>query len=173
MTLGGAGLMAGAWSRADKINSSMAIIALLGVLISLVSLADDLWERRHRPQVTIHDPANNSTPANRDFGASGSANNIPSGSDLYLMIRPSIEGRWYPVARLTIKEGGSWAIPKGVIDPASGSQEIQVFSVPINDAAQLLEYVNMRRKTGDDPGISGLPSSAALKAYSHVNVPKN
>jgi hypothetical protein len=120
------------------------------------------------PKVTISSPPNGAHLPNNTFGTSGIAEGVPSGDDLWLVVKPPDYDRWYPVSRINVV-GGAWTIGAGEICPAGGRQDIEVFMVPNIAEAQLTAYVSYRTSQ-HDPGIKGMPTLATLEAVSHVSV---
>jgi hypothetical protein len=155
------------WSRADKINGLTAVIALL---VAVQPYAYDAWNHFAGPRATITGPVDGSTEPNQDFGASGTAKHIPRDDDLWLVTRSGIEGRWYPVTRIVPDAEGKWVVPKNVIQPAKGFQEIEVIRLSISDGAQFIDYVNRRTTNGSDPGVSSIPSIYELEAVARITV---
>jgi hypothetical protein len=154
------------WSRADKISAAIAVIALGAAVTPYVS---DVVKHFTGPRATIIMPVDGSTHP-RSFGATGTAANIPRDDDLWLVIRSGIEGRWYPVSRIVPQANGAWTIPRGVIQPATGFQEIEVIMLSDSDEAQFIDYVNQRMKTSADPGLSSIPSVYSLEAVVRITV---
>jgi hypothetical protein len=114
-------------------------------------------------------PTDGSTqPSN--LGATGTATNIPRDDDLWLVIRSGIEGRWYPVSRIVPQDNGVWKIPRDVIQPAKGFQEIEVIMLSDSDEAQFIDYVKQRMATGADLGLSSIPSVHMLEAVARITV---
>jgi hypothetical protein len=152
--------------RTNVIGTTISIIALF--IASLPYLSDAV-EHFTGPRAAITTPADGSTPPS-DFGATITAANIPRDDDLWLVIRSGIEGRWYPVRRIVPPANGVWTIPRGVIRPAKGLQEIEVMMLSDSDEAQFIDYVNRREATGNDPGLSTIPSIYSLKAVTRITV---
>jgi hypothetical protein len=154
------------WSRADKINLSVSLAALLGVLggVAVPALVR-LYRYVERPRVTISSPRSGTALPNNRFGANGTAVHIPPGDQLWLVVLSGVQGRWYPVTPLTVREGG-WSIARGVICPAAGSQVLEVFMVPGSGASQFEFY----RNNGANTGIYSVPPSAILKAAARIQV---
>ena len=155
------------WSRADKINGVAALVALV---VAVQPYAHAAWNHFAGPQATITAPADGSTEQNQDFGASGTAKHISRDDDLWLVIRSGIEGRWYPVTRIIPGSDGGWVVPRQVIQPAKGRQEIQVIRLSISDEAQFIDYVNRRASNRSDPGLSTIPSVHKLEAVARIIV---
>jgi hypothetical protein len=57
-----------------------------------------------------------------------------------------------------------------VIQPATGFQEIEVIMLSDSDEAQFIDYVNRRKLTGTDPGVSNIPSVHSLEAVARIIV---
>ena len=155
------------WSRADKINGIAVLVALLGLLIPDVL---HLMSYFTRAQASIIQPVNNARVPDNTFGARGSAENIPSDSDLWLIIRSGIEGRWYPVELLHVVNG-MWQVGENQMCPASGLQELIIYLVPDSDEGQLFAY--KRSAAGkNSTGINSVPPDSVVKATAYVQVPQ-
>lgn len=124
-----------------------------------------------RLQVTISRPADGAILPDNTFGATGTAKHIPANDSLWLVLKPPGYGRWYPVSPISVI-GGNWHIPRDIICPASGRQDVEVFLVPDVAMLRLQEYVSSRTAQ-HDPGIAAMPSLTMLKAVSYVNVRTN
>jgi hypothetical protein len=161
--------VSGYWTRAEKISATSAAIAVIALGIAATPSVSDVVKHFTGPRATIAMPAEGSTqPGN--LGATGTATNIPRDDDLWLVIRSGIEGRWYPVSRIVPQANGVWTIPRDVIQPAKGFQEIEVIMLSDSDEAQFIDYVNQRISTGADPGLSSIPSVYSLEAVVRITV---
>jgi hypothetical protein len=154
------------WSRADKISAAIGVIALGTAVAPYVS---DVVKHFTAPRATITVPADGSTQPS-DLGACGTSTNIPRDDDLWLVTRSGIEGRWYPVTRIVPQANGNWTVPRNVIQPATGFQEIEVLMLSDSDEAQFIDYANRREATGADPGLSNIPSVHSLEAVARITV---
>jgi hypothetical protein len=141
-----------------------AVISLAAFLVAAIQPISSFFARFSRPQVTIQYPSAGMHMPNNTFGARGTEQHIPLSSDLWLVVRSGVEGRWYPVINLTISNG-KWSINSDWICPASGLQDIQVYLVPNTDEEALFNYVK-----GGKHGISSLPPGAVLEATHAVNI---
>ena len=121
-----------------------------------------------QPSVTITSPPNGARLPNNTFGASGTAQNVPAGDSLWLVLKPSTYYKWYPVSRITVVSG-TWEIQADKICSAEGRQNIRVFLVPNFAAAELAAYVS-HRSSQHDPGIRNMPTLATPVAISHITV---
>lgn len=158
------------WSRADKINRWIAVLALMAAIIALAPYVQHGIAWLRRPSATITTPTNGSIfYTNHKRGAGGIARHIPLNSDLWLVLRSGVEGRWYPVARISI-HNGPWTVQSKFITPAVGPQELALILVPITDDAQFIDYVDRKYQTGADPGISSLPPLGVLETICQINV---
>jgi hypothetical protein len=160
------------WSRADKFSLSAVIVAGLALLISAVQPIAAAAHYFERPRVSIAFPSTGAHLDDNRFGASGSASHIPPSSDLWLVIRPGIEGRYYPTINLTLNANGSWHVGPDQICPAPGVQDIQVYMVPNTDENDLFGY----RRSGaakKGAGMNSMPAGAVLEASSNVVVAAN
>jgi hypothetical protein len=118
--------------------------------------------------VTITSPSNGARLPNNTFGASGTAQDIPAGDSLWLVLKPPTYYKWYPVSRITVVNG-IWEVGADKICPAGGRQSIRVFLVPNFAAGQLAAYVS-HRSSQHDPGIRNMPALATPVAISRINV---
>lgn len=161
------------WDRADKINGIGVLVALLG-LIAGVGIPNLLhWlSYLNRPQVIITWPGNNSKVANNTFDASGTAKNIPPNADLWLVVKPALEGRWYPVERLPVIND-KWNTGKSQICPAPGLQELVIYMVPGPEEGQLWAYEKSILSTHKSVGINSAPPNSVVEATTFVRVPKS
>ena len=160
------------WDKADKVNGAGVLIALIGLVLG-VGLPDVLHGIAYlrRPQASITWPANYDKMKNDTFNAYGTASNIPAGSDLWLMVRPILEVRWYPVQRLRIVNG-RWYVPKRLICPASGLQELMIYEIPDSEESQLLTYQGAGNpQVIKGTGLDRVPPDSVVKAAVTVQVP--
>jgi hypothetical protein len=118
--------------------------------------------------VTITSPPNGARLPNNTFRASGTAQNVPAGDSLWLVLKPPTYYKWYPVSRITVVNG-TWEIQTDKICSAEGRQNIRVFLVPNFAAAELAAYVS-HRSSQYDPGIRNMPTLATPVAISHITV---
>jgi hypothetical protein len=157
------------WIRSNKISMWALIFAALALLVSLIQPVSSLTHYLNRPRVAIKFPANGANEPNNTFGSSGIASNIPTSSDLWLVVRSGVEGRYYPVDNLTLANN-KWSIPGDWICPASGRQDIQIYLVPNTDENDLFDYTRGR---GPHHGINSMPSQAVLEASHAIKVAAN
>lgn len=160
------------WNKADKINGAGVLLALLG-LISGVVLPDALHGIAYlrRPRASITWPNNYAKLKDNIFNSYGTASNIPGSSDLWLIVRSSVEGRWYPVERLSVANG-SWHVPKRVICPAPGLQELLIYDIPDSEEGQLFAYQRSEQEI-KGVGINSMPPDSAVQAAANVQVPSH
>ncbi len=154
------------WSWPDRINSTIAVVALL---IALAPYLEHFVSYLERPGAAISSPVDGEHVANNTFGVTGTAANIPADDDLWLVIRSGIQGRWYPVKRLLVTDG-RWAVRRGTICPQPGPHDIEVFLVPDNGGGQFFSYLGSTAQS-EGQGIDSIPPAAVLKAVSSIIVP--
>ena len=155
------------WERSDKISLLAVMIALLGSIGGIGSPYLISWIKQHyAPYVTIRYPTDGARKPDNGFGAGGTAINIPAGSDLWLVVRAGVQGAWYPLTRLSIKDS-HWKVLR--VCPGACLQDIEIFLVPYASDAQLIAFVN---GTGEvrKRGINSMPPNAVLEATSDVTV---
>ena len=156
------------WSRSDIISAFAALVAVAALVLPY---AIHWWQSRERPKVTIVTPSNNTTVANNTFSVSGTAQHIPQGDDLWLIVRGGIQGRWFPAQLITVSDS-RWVIRKDMVCPAWGVQDLVIFMIPINNDQQLFAYkIHRRQERGKS--IASLPPSAVVEATATIQVPNN
>lgn len=159
------------WTRSDRISLAAVIAATLAFLVAAIQPMSSIVHYFSRPRVTIESPSNGMNMPNNTFGAWGTAQHVPPTSDLWLVVRSGVEGRWYPIYNLSA-DGGKWAIRNDRICPGSGLQDIQIYLVPNMDEGELFSYIK-----GDSAqqglGINSMPPDAVLEATSSINVAGN
>lgn len=158
------------WSTADRINGVAALIAILG-LIAGVAVPDlgHLISYLKRPQASFSWPHNNGDMPNNTFAATGTAKNIPADSQLWLVIVPTVQGKWYPVGYLHIVSN-SWHVPPREICPAPGLQELVIYSVPDSEAGSLYSYESSKAEV-QGVGINSMPLGSTVMATAQVTIP--
>jgi hypothetical protein len=162
------GNQAGKWTKADKMNGAGVLVAILGLVGGV--LVPNLWHLHNylnRPQASISWPNEQAKIPNNAFGAQGTAHHIPTDSDLWLIVRSGIEGRWYPDERLTVTDG-SWQVPKNMICPASGPQELVIYLVPDSAEGSLFAYKRSAAQKG--LGMNSVPIGSTVMALVTVHV---
>lgn len=159
------------WSRSDKISCIAAVVSFMALVISAIQPISSLADYILRPQVGIQYPSDGMRMANNTFNAHGTEERIPSSSDLWLVVRSGVEGRWYPVTRLSVSSG-QWSIGDDVICPGSGLQDIQIYLVPDTGEEELFAYVR-GSKSRQSLGMDSMPPGAVLEATHAVNVAPN
>lgn len=160
--------MVGAWNRADRINLFIALTAAVAALCALVPEVLQLRDYIFRPRVTIIAPLSHSTAASNLLTSKGIAKHIPESSDLWFVVRSGIEGRWYPVTRISLTSGGGWRVSDICTSP--GPRDLEVFLVSDTDEAQLFMYLRQAHRL-HFPGIDSMPPGSALQAISYVQIP--
>lgn len=156
------------WTRADRLNAIGVAVALT---VAVVPLCVKLVNKLNRAEAGFSLPLPGKV-ATRAFPAHGSASNIPASSDLWIVLRSGVEGRWYPVERLNVTHG-QWHVDAGTICPTAGLQELWLVLVSDTDSGQLLDYVrkyNTPPAAPHPPGVSSLPPNHLLKIQ-HITVP--
>src|SRR5689334_11745798 len=89
------------WKRADRIAGATVLIGLATLMIPYMKQLPRMWrvlERRSARQLTASMWSNT-------FEVTGTAARIPAADDLWLVSRPSIQHRWYPITRLSVTGG--------------------------------------------------------------------
>jgi hypothetical protein len=157
------------WARSDKISLCAVIAATLAFLVSAMQPVQSAVRHFTRPRASIIFPQDGARLPDNTFGAWGTSGNIPASSDLWLVIRSGIEGRYYPAINLTLASNGTWGIQSNRMCPATGLQDVQVYLVPNTDENDLFAYIrSSAAKTGT--GINSMPADAVLEASSGVVV---
>lgn len=143
-------------------------ISLVVVLIALLAIVTPyVIEFFQHPGVTISAPADGSVVHSDLFRVLGTARNIPSNDDLWLVDRPADVGLWYPLARLALQNGGQWQVD--VTKLLKGSHELVVIMVPISDEAALVNYIIAINSSRHPPaGLSSLPAGLHLEATTQI-----
>ncbi len=153
------------WSRADKINLSIVLTACLAIALPY---GLQLLRFIQRPQAAIIAPVSGVRVLNNTFGANGTARNIPADSELWLVVKSGVEGRWYPWGPLSVS-GGRWAVPPDRICPGYGPQYLQVFKVTDTETGDLFAFIRGSQSL-QRQGINSLPPGAVLEASTRVIV---
>jgi hypothetical protein len=156
------------WARSDKLSLVAVIAASVACLVSAIKPAQSVMHYLARPRVTIGYPLPGSDMPNNTFGAWGKASNIPASSELWLVVRSGVEGRYYPVDNLAIVNG-TWSIRSNRICPGAGLQDIQVYLVPGTGGNALFDYIR-GSAANQGTGINSVPPQAVLEATSNVEV---
>jgi hypothetical protein len=146
--------MAKKWTRANKIALFVGIAALA---VALIPYAIDVVRHFTGPRGSISEPAPGSIQPNNMFSADGTASNIPSGDDLWLVVRSGVGGRWYPAARVA-PINGQWLVGGGIVRPAAGPQILELILLPDSSEATFVNYVSALRLHDLNPGLRQLPS---------------
>jgi hypothetical protein len=156
------------WKRSDRLSLAAVIAASAACVIAAIQPGAALWHWLHKAGVSITYPANDESMPNNTFGAWGTAANIPPSSDLWLIVRSGVEGRYYPTHNLQVVRG-HWAIGAGKICPGAGPQDIQVYLVPNTDENDLFAYIRGGARTRNG-GMNSVPADAVLEASHQVQV---
>ena len=103
----------------------------------------------------------------------GSSQNIPGDQDLWIVLRPTDDGRFYPIGRATIGEDGAWTLPGTVCLPRPGTYGVFAYLTVGRSAIELAAWVgNEAKKTRDQvQGMPSLPPELMLLASQSVNRP--
>lgn len=157
--------MAEKWSRADKINLWIALIACVGIAVPYGKAID-----RHfrRPQATITSPSPDEVMPNNTFGAAGTARNIPQGSDLWIVVRSGDEGRWYPDGRIIVR-GNKWTYARWQLCTGYGVQYLQVFLVTFSAEKDLFSFIRSSARQ-QEKGVNSMPPGARLEYSRRIKV---
>jgi hypothetical protein len=97
-----------AWSRADKINAFLASVALVTAIAAIWPLASQFLESRNAAAASIDKPGTNSRISGKTTTANGTARNVAPDESVWLVLRTSADGNWYPSQRLDIQPDGTW-----------------------------------------------------------------
>ena len=158
------------WSTADRINGIGITIALLGLVLGVaVPDVTHLIAYFKRPQAAFSWPHNNADMPNNTFAASGTAKNIPADSQLWLVIVPTVQGKWYPVGYLRVVDN-SWHVPPSRICPAPGLQELVIYRVPDSEAGSLYSYEASKAEV-EGLGIDSMPLGSTVMTTAQVSIP--
>jgi hypothetical protein len=94
-------------------------------------------------------------------GLSGALRNIPMDRDIWMVVRAGVQGDWY-AAGWFAQHGGSWSIGRGLICPANGAQEFQLWMVPDSEDTGLLVLLH-DKQLGKSTWAVDMPPGATLE----------
>ncbi len=151
------------WSRADLIAVT-ALLASIGIPLGSKVVGD-----LNRTSVSIAHPRNGVMVRTNTFGVAVTASNVPAEDTLWLVVQPTINGHFYPVQDQPQPVPASWSVPAGLVCPAVGWQEIQVWTVPTSTNDTLLAF-RRRALPAQVYGLSIMPGGSVLRAYAVVDV---
>jgi hypothetical protein len=97
----------GGWTRPDKINLVIAIAAILAAVGALWPAGRDFLDKRQAPSASFIDPQDNARIPGGVTDASWTTKNAEH-EPLWLVLRTSIDGHWYPSQRLVVQPDGKW-----------------------------------------------------------------
>ncbi|WP_147268207.1 hypothetical protein [Spongiactinospora rosea] len=153
------------WARADK-------IAIFAVVISaIVTVGIWLADRQGGivpPSGSITNIADELVVRKEALFVEGKAQDIPAGSEVWLVIRAGSEGRWYPVMATRVGPDGSWRSDDDASDPrnvrlaTNGPYYIQIYHADMNAIAEFQQYKAKTITSGIYPGMDKPPGSATL-----------
>jgi len=156
-----------AWTRADKINTLIACTALV---TALAPPGRSLWVYEHRPVAAIDHPDDESRSAGPTVAVDGTAERIPSDSDLWLVIRS--DGRWYPVERCQPGRNGRWSFRDDDVHlggpKEKGLYVLSVYLAGPSQTGEFAQFVNGQQQSKDS-GLASLPDGIKLLATRTVN----
>jgi hypothetical protein len=154
------------WSRADKINLGVAIIAIIAAASPWVP---NVYHYVTRPTVVISSPPANYTSGESGFSASGTSQHIPEDDDLWLMVRAP-GAFWFPIEKLEIN--GEWSVPSHMICYRLGpdQQDLQVWMIPDTADGALINYMNEAHPTSP---ITQMPPGSVMETHRTIQVPKD
>jgi len=138
-------------------NKITLFVGLAALIVGLIPYAIDIERHFTGPHASISEPASGSIQPNNMFSAYGTASNIPSGDDLWLVVRSGVEARWYPSTRL-VPLNGDWIVGGGINRPSAGPQVLELILLPDSREGTFVNYVNALRLHDLNPGMSQLPS---------------
>jgi hypothetical protein len=103
----------------------------------------------------------------------GSSENIPGDQDLWIVLRPADDGRFYPVGRAPVWQDGGWELPESVCLPRSGTYSVFAYLTTSRSSLELAAWArNEAQKTPDQvQGMPSLPPEVTLLASQLVNRP--
>jgi len=158
-------------SRRTDWTAISTCIAMTSLLLVIVPPWFDRWFLEPKADFTsglevkrtfpVHDQ--DSVPTS--FDLSGTSANIPMDQDVWVIVRATTEGRWYPTARVT---GDHWMTQELAIRMATGKQELYLYMVSIAQERPLVDYVQALRigrtqQVENDNGLSALPVGKVLQ----------
>jgi hypothetical protein len=153
----------GSWTRPDKINFVIAVAAVVTAVGALWPAANDFLDKRNAPSATFVEPGNNERISGRTTEASGSAENIDRPESLWLVLRTSVDGYWYPSQRLTIQQDGEWKTrsEEPLVLAGLGEYEVYLYLATDSANASLVTYLKkapgIQKRTGKWPWLYSLP----------------
>ncbi|WP_433830419.1 hypothetical protein ACQP2E_10815 [Actinoplanes sp. CA-015351] len=156
------------WSRADKINLTIALVAAVAALVAAVPVVKGFWLDWRRPQSSFSNPSapqHNTTAATID--AEGTAANLPADNDLWLVVRS--DGLWYPIGICTVNDGG-WSfedVPLG--NPKEKGQ--YTLYLYLTGPAETGDFADFQTRQANDESATGLKSlPPGLRVLDHAVV---
>ncbi len=153
----------GSWTRPDKINFVIAVAAVVTAIGGLLPAANDFLDKRNAPSAAFVEPDNNERISGRTTEASGTAKNVDRDESLWLVLRTSVDGYWYPSQRLTIQQDGEWKTKseEPLVLADLGEYEAYLYLATDSANASLAAYLrkapSIQKKTGKWPWMNSLP----------------
>lgn len=143
---------------------SLAISAV-ALAISAIQPARDIISTINQVSVKITSPTPNQTLIGENYTVVGTAKDVPSDSDLWMVVRTEYDGDWYPVNRITINPDDSWTddVDLGGDGPGSaGIYEIYVYLVGSQYTGALAADVKQIEKASYEHGVPNMPAGPLL-----------
>jgi hypothetical protein len=142
----------GGWKLAAGTSFSIATVASVSFLI---------MHQSGRPKVQIAYPKDGQAVGGTEV-ISGTAQNIPQGDELFLLVNSYADHLYFPKGRLYPDSTGNWSLPNAAIgtqsDPQGSQFQIDV-ALAHKDAA---EEFNEYWKRVDRAGLSSLPAGVTI-----------
>lgn len=159
--------------RRIRIQSITLVVALIALLIALTPYVIVTIHNLNSPAVTISEPTNGSVAPSNVLNVAGTAHNIPSNDDLWLVVRSVPTGLWYPSARLLVR-GGEWKTQITGIRAPDGPQQLFVIMLPVLHEGPFLRYLIASARPGRPPqALSALPAGSQSQAVVQIRVRSN
>jgi hypothetical protein len=161
-------------TKSTKAPWVMSVVAIVLSALALVQPASQLitqWTV-HNPSASISAPRNGATVRGAHQEIRGNAENIPGDHDLWLVIRPSDPGDFYPVTRLSV-QNGSWEVPADdAVLSGVGQFALLIYLTDSQASSSLSTFLKKQHsQTSNSPtgGMISLPAGMTLEDSATVS----
>jgi hypothetical protein len=157
------------WVRADKIAAISLAVAAIALVLSGIPIATAAWERFHAPSISIETPGEDEQISVQASAVTGFMANIPEDRDVWLLVRSSSEGRWYPIQTVEPQPDGSWQSEADALqltDP--GAYTLYAYLADFTASAEMKSYLTEAQASGVYPGLPSPPEGTTLEDVKRI-----
>ncbi|TWP47247.1 hypothetical protein FKR81_32840 [Lentzea tibetensis] len=151
-------------ASSTRIAGWSLFVSILALAVAAIQPGKEFYSKLTAASASISTPKSDEVLVGPDHKIGGRARDIPLGSDLWVVVRTTGIGDWYPSERVALPspDGGDWSSEFSLGGP--GKYQIFVYLADSQASGVLTEALNKMQQNGFTSGIVSLPAGVTVKA---------